>query len=126
MIWIVRHGQSAGNVAREAAEAAAHPLIDIAWRDMDTPLSALGEEQARALGRWFAQMPPDDKPTVILCSPYIRARETARIVADIAGIDCTAVPCQNDDTSERVSPFWTTPRKRTPTSVPSTPPSPPV
>ena len=97
ILWIVRHGQSAGNVAREAAEAAAHPLIDIAWRDMDTPLSALGEEQARALGRWFAQMTPDEKPTVILCSPYVRARETARIVADTAGIDCTAVPCQSDE-----------------------------
>ena len=97
VVWIVRHGQSAGNVAREAAEAAAHPLIDIAWRDMDTPLSALGEEQARALGRWFAQMAPDEKPTVILCSPYVRARETARIVAETAGIDCTAVPCQSDE-----------------------------
>ena len=97
VIWIVRHGQSAGNVARQAAEAAAHPLIDIAWRDMDTPLSPLGEQQASALGRWFAQMSPDGKPTVILCSPYVRARETARIVADIAGIDCNAVPCQNDE-----------------------------
>src|SRR5688572_6211049 len=97
IVWIVRHGQSAGNVAREAAEAAAHPLIDIAWRDMDTPLSALGEEQARALGRWFAQMAPDEKPTVILCSPYVRARETARIVAETADIDCTAVPCQSDE-----------------------------
>ena len=33
-LWIVRHGQSAGNVAREEAERAAVPLIDIATRDM--------------------------------------------------------------------------------------------
>ena len=52
----------------------------------DLALTAAGEEQARALGRWFAQMPPDEQPTVILCSPYLRARETARIVADVAGI----------------------------------------
>ena len=31
-IWIVRHGQSAGNVARDAAEAASQLLIDIAER----------------------------------------------------------------------------------------------
>ena len=49
-IWIVRHGQSAGNVARDAAEAAGLPLIDIAARDVDVPLSELGEQQACALG----------------------------------------------------------------------------
>ena len=58
VLWIVRHGQSAGNVARERAEAASEPLIDIATRDMDTPLSELGERQAIALGRWFGAMPP--------------------------------------------------------------------
>jgi len=42
-LWIVRHGQSAGNVARDAAEAAGLPLIDIATRDVETPLSPLGE-----------------------------------------------------------------------------------
>ena len=40
-LWVVRHGQSAGNVARDRAEAAGLPLIDIATRDMDVPLSAL-------------------------------------------------------------------------------------
>jgi len=86
-IWIVRHGQSAGNVAREAAETAGLPLIDIAERDMDVPLSALGEEQAVALGRWFGQMPADQQPTVVLFSPYIRARETANRILYGAGID---------------------------------------
>ena len=40
-IWLVRHGQSAGNVARDAAEAASGLRIDIAERDVDVPLSAL-------------------------------------------------------------------------------------
>ena len=57
-LWVVRHGQSAGNVARDAADAAGLSVIDIAERDVDVPLSALGEEQAAALGRWFAAMPP--------------------------------------------------------------------
>jgi broad specificity phosphatase PhoE len=83
-IWIARHGQSAGNVARDAAEAAGHVLIDIEYRDIDTPLSVLGEEQSLALGHWFGQLPPDQKPQVVLCSPYVRARETARLLMGAA------------------------------------------
>lgn len=80
-LWIVRHGQSAGNVARDAAEAAALHTIDIEWRDVDTPLSSLGERQADALGRWFDRLPEGEQPTVVLASPYVRARTTAeRIV----------------------------------------------
>ena len=56
-LWIVRHGESAGNVARDAADAAGPAVIDIAERDVDVPLVALGEEQADALGRWFAELP---------------------------------------------------------------------
>src|SRR5205085_1390168 len=77
-LWIVRHGQSAGNVARDAAEAAGQALIDIEFRDIDTPLSELGVRQSLALGRWFGQLPPAQRPEVILCSPYVRARDTAR------------------------------------------------
>ena len=86
-IWVVRHGQSAGNVARHEAEAARLPLIDIATRDVDVPLSPLGEEQARALGRWFADMPDARKPTVVLYSPYVRAKRTAELVLETGGID---------------------------------------
>lgn len=81
-IWIVRHGQSAGNVAREAAEAASQFLIDIADRDMDVPLSGLGERQAAALGQWFCELPPEQRPNVVLYSPYVRARATAQAVVD--------------------------------------------
>jgi broad specificity phosphatase PhoE len=79
-IWIVRHGQSAGNVARDAAEAASQFLIDIAERDMDVPLSELGERQAAALAGWFAGLPPEERPNVVLFSPYVRARETAQAI----------------------------------------------
>ena len=85
-MWIVRHGQSAGNLARDAAESGGLPLIDIATRDMDVPLSPLGEQQARALGRWIAELPPADRPSVVLCSPYVRARATAEIVLQASGI----------------------------------------
>src|SRR5829696_3920505 len=85
VLWIVRHGQSAGNVARDAAEAGGLAVIDIAQRDVDVPLSPLGERQATALGRWFTQMSEDERPTVVLSSPYLRARETARIAIETAG-----------------------------------------
>ncbi|WP_355645594.1 histidine phosphatase family protein [Janthinobacterium lividum] len=53
----MRHGQSAGNVARDAAEAEKQLLIAIAERDVDVPLSELGTRQAQALGDWFATLP---------------------------------------------------------------------
>ena len=40
-LWIVRHGQSAGNVARDAADASGVTHIDIGGRDADVPLSEL-------------------------------------------------------------------------------------
>src|SRR6187397_1567347 len=90
-LWIVRHGQSAGNVARDAAELAGLPVIDIEHRDIDTPLSELGKTQAMALGHWFGGLPADRRPEVILCSPYVRARETARLLLEAAGIDRKSV-----------------------------------
>lgn len=82
MLWVVRHGQSAGNVARDAAEAAGLPTIDLAWRDIDVPLSPLGVAQSVALGEWFGRQAVDEQPQVILCSPYVRALQTARLVAE--------------------------------------------
>jgi broad specificity phosphatase PhoE len=83
-LWVARHGQSAGNVARDRAEAAGHVLIDVEFRDIDVPLSELGVEQSRALGRWFGQQPAAQRPEVILCSPYVRARDTARLILEEA------------------------------------------
>ena len=79
-LWVVRHGQSSGNVARDAAEAAGLADITIAERDVDVPLSPLGERQSDALGRWFVELAPELAPTVVLCSPYLRARQTAERV----------------------------------------------
>jgi broad specificity phosphatase PhoE len=79
-IWLVRHGQSAGNVARDAAEAAAGLHIDLAERDVDVPLSELGVRQSEALGDWFAALPERHRPNVVLYSPYRRAAETARLL----------------------------------------------
>lgn len=85
-LWIVRHGESAGNIARDAAEAAGHTRIDIPVRDADVSLSALGKRQAQALGHWFRRLPPEERPTVVLASPYLRARQTADIALEAAGL----------------------------------------
>ena len=93
-LWIVRHGQSAGNVARDAADAAGLAVIDIAERDVDVPLSELGERQAAALGRWFAELPEEQRPTIVLTSPYLRARQTTAHIADAGGLHrdvCTEI-----------------------------------
>jgi broad specificity phosphatase PhoE len=89
-LWIVRHGESAGNVARDAAHAADLAVIDIGVSDVDVPLSPLGERQAAALGRWFSAMPDEAKPSVVLTSPYARARRTAEIVRDAGGLSVDA------------------------------------
>lgn len=85
-LWIVRHGQSAGNVARDTAEAAGLHTIDIADRDIDVPLSPLGRQQSLSLGRWFASLDGDEQPQLVLCSPYIRAMQTARLLLAQAGL----------------------------------------
>ena len=86
-LWIVRHGQSAGNVARDVAESSRLELIDLSTRDADTPLSELGLEQSRALAGWFAAMPEDARPTTIFTSPFVRSHQTAREIADALGVD---------------------------------------
>lgn len=85
VLWVVRHGQSAGNVARDAASAAGLARIALDHRDVDVPLSELGREQARALGHWFATAHEDGRPEVMLSSPYVRALQTAQLFREAGG-----------------------------------------
>jgi broad specificity phosphatase PhoE len=96
-LWIVRHGQSAGNVARESAELELLTHIDIATRDVDTPLSELGTQQALALGRWLATLPAAAQPTVILGSPFVRAATTIQHLLSTAHLDMNAVTVRLDE-----------------------------
>ena len=96
-IWIVRHGESSGNVARDAALSSGATHIDIAERDVDVPLSKLGEEQAQALGRWFADMPASERPEVVLTSPYARAIGTAKRIQEAGGVVNSAMELNVDE-----------------------------
>jgi broad specificity phosphatase PhoE len=79
-LYLLRHGQSRGNVARDAADEAGLHEIDIDVRDVDVPLSELGVRQAEAAGQWFSSLERDNRPELILSSPYVRARQTAEII----------------------------------------------
>ncbi len=96
-LWLVRHGQSQGNVARDAADEAGHSVINLDIRDVDVPLSDLGHRQAEATGRWFAALPEEEKPEVVIASPYIRARQTAEAICAAGGLAGGAKPTILDE-----------------------------
>jgi len=103
----VRHGESAGNVARDAADAAGLAAIDLKIRDVDVPLSDLGREQADALGRWFAHLPEAERPEVVLASPYIRARQTAKAICEAGGVaEAARQPIVDERLREREFGLW--------------------
>ena len=60
--WFIRHGESVAQVSTWPGD------------DADVPLSPRGIEQARALAATVAALPVER----VLCSPFVRARETAR------------------------------------------------
>lgn len=84
---LVRHGESMGNVAAAAAHEADAEVIEVGERDADVPLSDLGRDQARALGRGIADLLADGRPTLVWSSTYVRARQTAEIALAAAGED---------------------------------------
>jgi broad specificity phosphatase PhoE len=100
-LWIVRHGQSAGNVARDIAHQSALDRIALDSRDVDVPLSALGEQQAMALGRWFARSGRSDRPDVLIASPYLRAMDTARLFRDGGGAEKDEPICCDERLREK-------------------------
>lgn len=100
-IWIIRHGQSAGNVAREAAHSQGIDRIGITGRDVDVPLSPLGEQQADALGHWFSQGLEGDRPDVLISSPYRRAMQTATRFRDAGGAAADEHICMDERLREK-------------------------
>ena len=85
-LWLIRHGQSEGNVIRDEAEHRDAEEYVLGTRDADVPLSDLGRQQAEAFGRWLAEQPADRQPDVVLVSPYLRAAQTADHVLEAAGL----------------------------------------
>jgi broad specificity phosphatase PhoE len=93
-ILLVRHGESAANVAASRAEAAGAEIIDVPARDADVELSDAGQDQAAALGSWLRDLPDDRRPDVVWSSPYRRALDTARIALRVADAE---IPLRVDE-----------------------------
>ncbi|MFS0865890.1 histidine phosphatase family protein [Microbacterium sp. 179-B 1A2 NHS] len=87
-LWLVRHGESVGNVAATEAEYSGLEELRLEYRDADTPLSSTGEEQARALGAWMERHLPEIG--AVWVSPYVRARQTLATAREAAGVDGAA------------------------------------
>jgi 2,3-bisphosphoglycerate-dependent phosphoglycerate mutase len=96
-LWLVRHGESAGNVASRIASSWGELRVDVAERDVDVPLSAAGVTQSRALGKWFAELAAGERPDVLLTSPYLRARQTADMIREAGGLADSICPAVKDE-----------------------------
>ena len=79
LLVIVRHGQSQRNVEKEQARASGAATV---WggtvRDVDTPLTDLGVQQAIQTGKFLRGLGAFD---VIFSSPYMRTLQTSRHIA---------------------------------------------
>ena len=91
---LVRHGESEGNLADQRAHDLGAARLELADRDADVVLSPTGRDQAAALGKWLSLRDPARQPTVVVSSPYARARLTAEIALDVGGLD---VPLRLDE-----------------------------
>lgn len=83
---LIRHAESAGNVADRRAREKGSGYLEIDTRDADTPLSADGRRQAEGVRRLLQGMPQDQRPSIVLASPYQRAHETARVALADSGL----------------------------------------
>jgi broad specificity phosphatase PhoE len=63
------------NVAFPRADASGSEETGLAGPDSSVELTALGQEQSTALGKWLSAQPLD----AVISSPYLRTRETTRI-----------------------------------------------
>ncbi|PWI44804.1 histidine phosphatase family protein [Streptomyces sp. ICBB 8177] len=91
-LTVVRHGQSTANAAFADAERTGARQVPLDGRDADVPLSRLGVAQADALGRWLAGLRPGERPQLVICSPYSRARRTWERMAAASGSNSGGLP----------------------------------
>jgi broad specificity phosphatase PhoE len=81
-LTLIRHGESVGNVADAEARRRKADHLDLDSRDADVELSDTGRQQADALHDWLHEAPEQERPTVVLSSPYRRASDTALRAVD--------------------------------------------
>ncbi|HVW80129.1 MAG TPA: histidine phosphatase family protein [Mycobacteriales bacterium] len=90
-LWFVRHAESLGNVANAEARKAQALRLTLEANDSSIALSERGVAQATAFGRWMGGLPAEERPTQLLISPYLRTRDTTRLLLEAAGLDALPV-----------------------------------
>jgi broad specificity phosphatase PhoE len=87
-ITLVRHGESLGNLADSRAREEHAERLDLDDRDADVELSPTGREQAEALAAWLdTARGREDRPDVVITSPFRRASHTAELATADRGIE---------------------------------------
>jgi probable phosphoglycerate mutase len=83
LLVIVRHGQSVRNLAKEQAKASGSASVwGSSLRDVDTPLTPVGVQQAVETGKFLRGKVTFD---VIFSSPYMRTLQTSGHIAEQLG-----------------------------------------
>jgi broad specificity phosphatase PhoE len=85
-LWLVRHAESQGNLADARAHEAGAQRLELDVRDPDVPLSDTGRGQAEALGLLLRDLPAEQRPTVLLSSPFTRAADTAQVALQVSDL----------------------------------------
>src|SRR3954464_2086239 len=75
-LTLVRHGESVGNLADAEAHRQNAARLDLDVRDADVELSRTGRQQADALRAWFQDAAEEERPTLVVSSPYRRGADT--------------------------------------------------
>ncbi|WP_037916136.1 histidine phosphatase family protein [Actinacidiphila yeochonensis] len=92
-LTLIRHGQSTANVLFARAERENDPDLTVPEGiDIRVGLSPFGVRQAAATGEWLAGLEPSDRPQIVVCSPYVRARRTWEVLAEAARGEWAACP----------------------------------
>ena len=93
-LWIARHGQSAGNVARDAAQAAR--ALSIAYDVRDADIRAFIADAAKVTGRTFIiDNRVQGKVTVVTDRPLSRSEYLEIFLATLRSNGLVAVPSAN-------------------------------
>jgi probable phosphoglycerate mutase len=79
MIYLLRHGETIWNVERRLQGR------------KDSPLTLRGLSQARAVGGLLRDLIDDPSAFTVVASPLARTWQTAVIVSQLLGLDCSAI-----------------------------------
>lgn len=80
-LWAVRHAQSAANAWFADPATDQRPMPGT---DAEVELTAHGHWQTQRLGDWLAGLAATQRPDLVVCSPYLRARLTWAMMAEAA------------------------------------------